>query len=285
MKITYINGRFLPHENAYTHIDDRGYQFADGVYEVVLALKNTLIDWALHCTRLRRSLCEMRIEYSFGDDSLLQLVHELMDRNGLENAMIYIQVTRGVTPRAHNFPQGNISPVVLMTAAEPSYPSDKEYKNGVPVITLPDIRWKRRDIKTISLLPNILAKQEATEKGAAEAILIEDDGFITEGSSSNFFIFDESGTLRTHPLSNRILGGVTRDGIINVAKLAGMKVEESPFTLVELMKSNGAFISSTTKHILPVTIVNGSKIADGIVCKEMQDLMKLYKKYIEGQIK
>lgn len=284
-KITYLNGQFVAHENAYTHIDDRGYQFADGVYEVVLARKNKLVDWDLHCTRLRRSLGEMRIGYAFDNGTLGSLVCELMQRNSLHDAMVYIQVSRGVAPRAHGFPSGNVSPVVLMTAAAPSFPAAEEYKNGVSVITLPDIRWKRRDIKTISLLPNILAKQQAAEQGAAEAIFIESDGSITEGSASNFFIFDRDGVLRTHPQNNLILGGITRDGIIKVAKEAGMKVEERAFTLAELMLCKGAFVSSTTKHVLPVTKVNGEKIAGGAVCKEMQELMKVYAKYVDEQIK
>ncbi len=284
-KISYINGQFMPHANAYTHIDDRGYQFADGVYEVVLASNNILIDWVLHCTRLRRSLSEMRIDYSFCDDAFRALVLELMGRNNLADAMVYIQITRGVASRAHGFPGGNTSPALVITVCTPSFPSDKEYKEGVAVITLPDIRWKRRDIKTISLLPNILARQEAAEKGAAEAILIEDDGFITEGSSSNFFIFDKSGVLKTHHLSNRILGGITRDGILKVARAAGMSVEENPFTLNDVMACRGAFVSSTTKHILPVTTVNGTVIGGGSVCAPMQELTRLYKKYIDEQVK
>lgn len=285
MKITYLNNRFVNHENAYVHIEDRGYQFADGVYEVVLAKKNILIDWELHCIRLRRSLQEMRIEYSFNNDVLRSLVYELMDKNSLKDAMIYIQISRGVAKREHGFPKGNITPSVIMTATAAPLPSEKEYKQGVAVITMPDIRWKRRDIKTISLLPNILAKQAATEQNAAEAILIEDDGYITEGSSSNFFIFDKSGVLRTHPLSNRILGGITRYGILRVARGAGVKVEEQAFRLADVIECKGAFVSSTTKYILPVTKVNGAKIAGGIVCKEIQELMGIYNKYIEEQIR
>ena len=273
----------MPHENAYVHIEDRGYQFADGVYEVVLAKNNILIDWQPHCRRLRRSLAEMQIAYSFSDDVLGNLVLELMAKNNLEDAAVYLQISRGVAKREHGFPKGNITPSVVMTVSAPSFPSEQDYKKGVSVITMPDIRWKRRDIKTISLLPNILAKQAATEQNAAEAILIEDDGFITEGSSSNFFIFDNDGVLHTHPLNNRILGGITREGIINVAKEAGIEVREQAFRMGDLMAAKGAFVSSTTKHILPVTKVNGAEIGSG-VCSEIQGLMGLYKKYIEGQL-
>jgi D-alanine transaminase len=284
MKITYINEKFVNHENAFVHIEDRGYQFSDGVYEVILARNNILIDWAQHCTRLRRSLSEMKIGYSFGNESLQRLIRELMDRNSLEDAIIYMQVSRGVAKREHGFPKGNITPSVVITASPAVFPSDEEYKNGVAVITMPDIRWKRRDIKTISLLPNILAKQAASEQNAAEAILIEDNGSITEGSSSNFFIFDKYGTLRTHPANNLILGGITRDGIINVAKQFGIKVEERAFSISDVMSCKGAFVSSTTKHILPVTKINGTNITDGVVCSEIKELMKLYKKYIDTQI-
>jgi len=283
-KISYVNGSFLNHENAYIHIDDRGYQFADGVYEVVLAKNNILIDWDLHCARLRRSLSEMRISYAFDDNSLLATVRELIDKNSLDDASIYIQITRGVAPRAHNFPKGNVTPSVVMTAAAPVFPTNLEYKNGVSVITMPDIRWKMRHIKTISLLPNILAKQLASEQNAAEAVLIEDSGLITEASSSNFFIFDRSGVLRTHPLNNLILWGITMHGVLKVARRAGFKVEESAFTLSELMESRGSFLSSTTKHILPVTKVNGVQIGGGEVCHEIQELMKLYKNYVEKQL-
>jgi D-alanine transaminase len=284
-KISYINGRFVNHENAYTHIDDRGYQFADGVYEVVLALDNNFIEWNLRAARLRRSLAGLRIAYSFSDEQFLSIMHELMDKNSLKDAAVYIQITRGVAPRAHDFPQGNITPTVLMTAAQPVWMPDEAYKNGVAVITAPDIRWKRRDIKTISLLPNILAKQAATEQNAAEAILIEDDGLITEGCVANFFIVDKDGVLRTHPLNNRILGGITRDGVLRVARAAGVRLEERAFTRNELMSCKGAFISSTTKHILPVTQVDGVKIGGGVVCNEVKELMKLYKNHINAQIK
>ena len=151
MKISYVNGQFLNHENAYTHIDDRGYQFADGVYEVVLAKNKILIDWHLHCARLRRSLAEMRIAYLFDDSALHSLVRGLMEKNSLEDAMIYLQITRGVAPRAHNFPKANVTPCVVMTASAPVFPTNAEYKHGVAVITMPDIRWKMRHVKTISL--------------------------------------------------------------------------------------------------------------------------------------
>lgn len=284
-KITYLNGRFVNHENAYVHIEDRGYQFSDGVYEVVLAKANTFIDWKLHCVRLRHSLSALSIDYSFDDDTLLSLVRDLKEKNSLKDASIYIQISRGVAKRDHGFPKGNITPSIVMTANAPVFPSDKDLKNGVSAITMPDIRWKRRDIKTISLLPNILAKQAAAEQGAAEAILIEDDGFITEGSSSNFFMFDKNGTLHTHPKNNRILGGITREGIIKVARNAGIKVEEQPFRLADVMGGSGAFISSTTKHILPVTKINGTTFGTGSVCKNTAELINLYKNYIDAQVK
>ena len=284
MKITYVNGQFVNHENAYVHVEDRGYQFSDGVYEVVFVKNNKIVDWKPHCKRLRRSLLEMRIEYNFNDDVLKNLVMELLDKNSLQDAAVYLQVSRGVAKRDHGFPKGNITPSVVMTASAPIFPSGESYNSGVSIITMPDIRWKRRDIKTVSLLPNVLAKQEAADKGATEAIFIEDDGFITEGSSTNFFIIDKTGVLRTHPVNNRILSGITREGVINIAKKSGMVVKERPFSLAELMVSKGAFITSTTKHVLPVTKVNGVEIAGGSVCSEIQDIIKLYKKYINEQV-
>lgn len=284
MKITYLNGRFVNHENAYVHIEDRGYQFSDGVYEVVLAKNRRLIDWTAHCIRLRRSLEELQIGYSFNDDILKKLVLELIEKNSLKDAAVYMQISRGVAKRDHGFPKGNVTPSVIMTANVPVFPSIKDLENGVPVITMPDIRWKRRDIKSISLLPNILAKQSATEQNAIEAIFIEDDGFITEGSSSNFFIFDKAGSLRTHPANHRILGGITRDGIINVARKSGFKVIEQPFRLADVLNANGAFISSTTKHILPVSTINGAVIGGGKACNNTQALIKFYQEYINSQV-
>lgn len=283
-RISYINNRFVEHENAYIHIEDRGYQFSDGVYEVILVKNNKLIDWTPHCTRMRRSLREVRINYAFHDDTQRSIVQELMARNSLVDASIYIQVTRGVAKREHGFPKGNITPTIVMTASALASNFDDAYKNGVSVITTPDIRWKRRDIKTISLLPNILAKQLASENNAIEAILIEEDGYITEGSATNVFIFDNSGILRTHPSDNRILSGITRSGIINVAKQSGINVKEQAFRLTDLMESKGVFISSTTKQLMPVTKVNGTNICGGKICNEVRELMDLYCKYIDNQI-
>ncbi len=215
---------------------------------------------------------------------MLALVQELMDKNFYKDATIYMQITRGVAARMHGFPAGNITPALVITAAKPALPTAHEYTHGVDVVTMPDIRWKRRDIKTISLLPNILAKQQASEQNAAEAIFIEDDGYITEGSSANFFILDKNSVLRTHPANWRILNGITRLGIIKTAINAGIPVEEQAFRLADVMECKNAFISSTTKHILPVVKVNGSVIGGAVICDEIKELMKLYQEYINSQL-
>lgn len=284
-KITYVNGRFVNHENAMVHVEDRGYQFADAVYEVVLARKKVLIDWEPHFIRLVRSLTEIKINYVLASNSLKSLVLELMERNNLSDAMVYIQVSRGTAPRNHSFPnptQQNITPNIVITVTPPAAINEAQYQKGVSLITAPDIRWKRRDIKTVGLLANVLAKAEADSKNAADALFIEDSGAITETSSANFFIFDEAGNLWTHPKNNLILAGITRQGIIDTARATGIKVIEEAFTLGAVFKAKAAFVSSTTKHILPVTMIDGQVI--GSVSAELKQLMQNYTKYIEQYI-
>ena len=282
-RISYINGKFLPHEQATVHMEDRGYVFSDGVYEVALIKNSVFIDWKEHCERLQYSLDGLRIGFKVDANQLELLVRELLAKNNLQDAVLYLQITRGVAKRDHQFPNPLPQPsLVMMVSPSKALPAE-QYENGIKAITVPDERWKRRDFKTISLLPNTLAKQQAIEAGVGEAIFVEDDGFVTEGSATNFFIIDKSGTLRTHPLGPRILGGITRMGVLQVANNAGVKVFESAFTKDEMLAANEAFITSTTKHILPVTNIDGKNVGDGKVGEVTRELMRLYKMYIDNQ--
>lgn len=283
-RISYVNGDYINHEKAQVNIDDRGYLFSDGVYEVALIINKIFIDWPEHCVRLQRSLDGLKIAYKVVPDDLLAKAMQLLEKNKLKDAMLYLQITRGVAKRDHQFPSPAVDPAVVMTVAPAKFPSEDQYKNGVKVISCPDLRWKRRDYKTISLLPNILAKQEAVEAGVAEAIFVEDDGYITEGSSTNFFIVDNNGALRTHPLNERILGGITRLGVLQVARENKIQVKEDAFTLSDVASAREAFITSTTKHILPVTSFDGKNVGDGNVGDVTAKLTGYYKEYIRKQV-
>jgi D-alanine transaminase len=279
-RISYINGNFLPHEEAKIHMEDRGYVFSDGVYEVALIKNGVFIDWQEHCERLQYSLDGLRIEFKVSAVELEKTVRELLAKNNMQEAVLYLQITRGVAKRDHQFPSPPPKPAVAMMLSPFNPPPAEQYASGIKAITLPDLRWKRRDYKTISLLPNTLAKQQAVEAGAGEAILIEEDGCITEGSATNFFIVDKAGNVRTHPISHRILGGITRMGVLQFARANGINVIEKPFAKDELFSASEAFITSTTKHILPVTMVDGKNIGDGKVGPVTTKLVELYKQYI-----
>ncbi len=243
-RIAYVNGRYERLANASIHIEDRGYQFADGIYEVCLVIDGQCWDLDGHLARMERSLDELRIGAPMDRSSLTVVIGELLKRNRLDNALVYIQVTRGVAPRNHLFPAGDVAPALVMTARRFDLnQSDALAEKGVKVISRSDIRWRRVDIKSVGLLPNALAKQDAKEAGAAEAWLIR-DGHITEGSSSNAWIVDAKGALVTHPKTNDILGGITRETAIACAETLQMKVEERPFTLDEAKTATEAFMSS-----------------------------------------
>lgn len=283
-KISYVNGKYLDHKNAYIHIDDRGYYFADGVYEVITVLENNIIDWELHYKRLVRSLTELQISNIFKEDELYTVVKNTLEKNNLSNATIYLQITRGVAEREHQFPK-NVSPAIIVTASNIKKPNTESYKNGVSIITCPDIRWLRRDIKSISLLPNILAKQQAVEAGAAEALFVDTSGTVTECTASNFFMIDDNNTIITHKADHYILNGITRCGIIECAKKLNIQYEEKNFSLTDILAAKEAFISSTTKWVLPVVKVDNKKIGEGKAGKVTRQIMEEYKTYINNQIK
>ncbi|MGB0631722.1 MAG: D-amino-acid transaminase [Alphaproteobacteria bacterium] len=260
-RISYVNGRYIRHNQAGVHIEDRGYQFADGVYEVVVVVDGRMVDEDLHFARLERSLREIRMEMPFGVNVFRLKVSELLRLNRLRNASLYVQVSRGVAPRNHPIPE-EIHPAVVMTVRPLVIPRQEWVEQGVSVISVPDIRWKRPDIKSVSLLPNILAKDVAVRKGAYEAWQVDDDGIVTEGSSTNAWIIKGRKVI-TYPPENAILNGVTRLALLKIAADRQIDVEERPFSLEEAKAADEAFLTSSTAFLIPIVEIDGARIGSG----------------------
>ena len=280
-RIAYVNGRYLPHAKAAVHIEDRGYQFADGVYEVVPVHKGILVDEDLHLDRLERSLRELRIAMPMGREALKLISREVMRRNHLNNGFLYMQMTRGVAPRDHKFPAA-AKPAVVMTVRQMKPASKEKLEAGVPVITLPDIRWARRDIKSVSLLPNCLAKQQAHEAGAVEAWMVDGDGYVTEGTSTNAWIVTADNVLVTRSATHDILNGITRIALLDRVAAEGVTFEERPFTVEEALNAKEAFITSSTNYVMPVTEIDGRAIGNGHPGLLTMKLRDAYVAHIEG---
>lgn len=274
-RVAYVNGRYVPHGRAGVHIEDRGYQFADGVYEVIAVLRGRFLDEEGHHVRLERSLRELRIEPPMGRRALSHVLHETVRRNGIASGIVYVQVTRGVARRDHPFP-ADAKPGLVVTARRIKGPSAQAVEQGIRVVTMRDIRWERRDIKSISLLPNVLAKQNARESGAYEAWLTGPGGVVHEGSSTNAWIVTPDGVLVTHPPDHAILNGITRLAILKAAEDEGITVEERPFTLEEAKLAKEAFISSTTSHLLPVVAIDDHPIGNGHPGETTRRLLAAY---------
>lgn len=282
-KISYVNGEYTLHRDASVHIEDRAYQFADGVYEVVLLQNGIMIDGKQHFERLERSLKGLRIDTPLSTSSLKIIIKELTRRNRCKDAMVYIQISRGVAKRDHAFPTKTV-PSVVITLSPFKLPDSSKTTKGKETITTPDIRWKRADIKSVSLLPNILAKQQAVEANCIEAILVNDKGEITEGSSTNVFMVNGKGTIITHPTTEQILGGITRSTLVKLARDNGITVEERAFTVDEAINAKELFITSTTKGAYPISAIDGKTINNGMVGEVVKKLQILYKDYINQQI-
>jgi D-alanine transaminase len=262
-RIAYVNGRYVPHRDAAVHIEDRGYQFADGVYEVCEIARGYIVDSTRHLDRLDRSLRELAIQQPMGRKPFIAVMREVIRRNYVENGMIYMQVTRGVASRDHVFP-ANTKPSVVVTAKRLDPASgNSRAEAGIKVITVPENRWERVDIKSVGLLPNVLAKQKAKEAGAQEAWFTDPDGTVKEGASTNAWIITQDGVLVTRPAESGILRGVTRTTVIDIAAKLGLTVEERPFTVEEARSAREAFITAATTLVMPVVAIDGHTIANG----------------------
>jgi len=262
-RIAYVNGRYVAHGDACVHIEDRGYQFADSVYEVCEVAHGFIIDMTRHLDRLDRSLRELSISWPVARKALTVIIREVVRRNRVANGLVYLQVTRGVASRDFAFPQG-ASPSLVVTARKvaPDFQA-KRAEAGIKVITVPETRWDRVDIKSTGLLANVLAKQKAKEAGAQEAWFIDEDGNVKEGGSSNAWIVTRDGVLATRPADHGILRGITRTSLFDVAEKLGFKVEERKFSVAEAKAAREVFISSATTIAMPVVEIDGAAIANG----------------------
>lgn len=283
-KISYLNGKYVPHEDALIHVEDRGNVFSDGIYEVMLVRDHVILNFNDHIARLKRSLDGLQIQYVVDAEFIHQIITRLLNENGLSEGVIYLQITRGIAPRNHLFPASDVQPTIWMIVSQPVFPSVIEYENGVSAITYPDLRWKRRDLKTISLLANILAREEARKQQATEAILYEENNIVTEGSSTNIFIVDQDDCIWTHPSSHLILSGVTRQNLLKLARIEGICLKEEGFSLTQLQQAKEVFMTSTTKHILPITVIDHKPVADQKIGDVTKQLTKLYRHFITSQI-
>jgi D-alanine transaminase len=283
-RIAYVNGRYVPHGEAQVHVEDRGYQFADGVYEVVCVRGGRLVDEDGHLVRLERSLRELRIAQPMRRSAIEHILREMVRRNRIVDGLVYMQVTRGVARRDHPFPKSGTPPAIVMTAKATRPIAAAILDKGVAVLSMPDTRWERCDIKSVSLLPNILSKQTAREAGAYEAWLIDDAGMVTEGSSTNAWIVTAAGEIVTRQLSHDILGGITRASLMVLAQGVQLRIVERPFSLEEAYQAAEAFITSASSFVMPVVKIDGRSVGRGVPGPVAQRLRQLYMDYANGEI-
>jgi D-alanine transaminase len=262
-RIAYVNGRYVRHANAAVHIEDRGYQFADGVYEVCEVARGFIMDMTRHLDRLNRSLGELEIAWPMSRKALQTIMHEVVTRNHVVNGMVYLQVTRGVASRDHVFPAAVRSALVVTAKRNDPAAAMKRAETGIKVITVPENRWDRVDIKTVGLLPNVLAKQKAKLAGAYEAWFVDPDGTVKEGASTNAWIVTRDGKLVTRPAESGILRGITRTTLFDLAAKLGLQIEERGFTVAEAKAAREAFITAATTVVMPVVAIDGEPVANG----------------------
>lgn len=263
-RVVYVNGRYLPYAQAGVHVEDRGFQFADSIYEVCEVEGGRLIDATRHMERLERSLGELKIPLPMSRRALGFVMRETVRRNRVLTGLVYLQVSRGAAPRDFPFPAGGLTPTLVCLARRvDGARREAKADAGIAVQTLPDIRWGRCDIKTVMLLPAVLAKEEAAAAGAQEAWLVDRDGFVTEGASSNAWIVDRSGTLITRPTGNAILPGVTRRTLLDLLNQEKIPYVERAFRVEEALAAREAFITSASGTVMPVVRINGVVISNG----------------------
>ncbi len=283
-RIAYVNGAYVPQREASVNVEDRGYQFADGIYEVVYVLGGRLVDAGLHMDRLERSLREIRIAPPMSRPALLHVMREVLRQNRITEGLLYMQITRGVARRDHAFPSASTPPAVVVTVRRTApYPRDVD-KWAVTAVTHPDQRWERCDIKSVALLPNVLAKQAARERGAAEALLIDADGLVTEGSSTSAWIVDADGVLRTRPLGHAILPGCTRAALVSLLADEGIAFEERAFSEAELRAASEVFMTSATSFVRPIVALDGAAVGDGAPGPVTRKLFTIFARHAQGSL-
>jgi len=270
----YVNGDYVPEAEATVSVLDRGFLFADAVYEVSSVIDGKLIDNDAHLARLHRSLGEISIDAPISDTALVEAQEKLLALNEVEEGLVYLQISRGAADRDFAFPE-NTTPTLVMFTQKKNLLDSAKAKTGLSVISVPDIRWERRDIKTVGLLGPVLAKQAAAEAGADDAWMIE-DGFVTEGSSNNAYIVHSDGTIQTRHLGNEILSGITRQAVLRLCGMSQHKFLEKPFTIEEARNAKEAFITSASTFVMPVTSIDGREIGDGEPGSVTRKLRELY---------
>lgn len=262
--VAYVNGRYLPLSQASVSIEDRGFQFADAIYEAWAVFGGKLADADGHFERMERSLGELRIAAPMSRAALKLVIQETLRRNRVHDGFCYLQISRGQARRDHKFPGPQVRPTLVITAKPLDYAAEaRKAEKGVAVVTQPDIRWGRCDIKTVGLLPNVLAKQAAYEQGGYEAWLVDNDGMVTEGSSTNAWIVDARGVLITRDTGSNILRGVTRKHLIELAEELQMPVEERAFSVAEAQSAKEAFLTAASAFVTPIVSIDGKQVADG----------------------
>jgi D-alanine transaminase len=282
-RTAYVNGRYLPMRDAMVHIEDRGYQFADGVYEVCEVRGGRLIDERRHLDRLKRSLGELRIRMPMSPAALGVVLREVIARNRIGYGIVYLQINRGVARREHAFPTPEVKPSVVATARPLNMKRNETLAaKGIAVVSVPDIRWGRVDIKTVGLLPNVLARQAAVEQGAQEAWLVDQDGVVTEGASANSWIITKDGAVVTRHADHAILRGITRTVLFDAIKAQGLAVEERAFTLDEAYAAREAFVTAASQTVLPVVRIDGRVIGDGKPGPVATALRREFHRYAEA---
>ena len=275
-RIAYVNGRYVAHADAAVHIEDRGFQFADGVYEVCEVARGYIVDMTRHLDRLDRSLRELRMAWPMHRKSFEIVVREVVRRNAVSNGLVYLQVTRGVAGRDFLFPADTASSMVVTAKKVDPAIAARRAESGIRVITVLENRWDRVDIKSVGLLPNVLAKEQAREAGAQEAWFVDADGFVKEGGSSNAWIVTRDGRLVTRPAEHGILRGITRTTMFEVAASLGLTIEERGFSVAEAKAAREAFISSATTIAMPVVAIDGHPVANGHPGSVVQSLRQAF---------
>jgi D-alanine transaminase len=281
-RVAYVNGRYLPHRSSRIHIEDRGFQFADAVYEVIAIRAGKFVDEERHLARLTRSRGALEMPAPMSDAALKTVLRETVRRNQVTDGIVYLQVTRGAAPREFAFPK-RVRPSLVVTARAQIVADPALIERGVAVITVPDLRWKRPDIKSVSLLPNVLAKQQAKHADAYEAWQVDAYGNVTEGTSSNAWVVNGGGEVVTRQADQSILNGVTRQGLMDLIERAGLRLVERPFSVSEARAAREAFLTSSTNGVLPVVRIDGANIGDGRPGSLAVTLAAAYRRYMIDQ--